>query len=357
MQEGPFPNSRQKYLLNSLGVETVLRIRILTKGSGSETLVRNTFYFVGYQILSQAALAAHDCYEPSQPGPQTAYRGATAARPPHTRPYGSAAAPELAGGSHYSSQQHIYMEVDPLYCRHQPADTLYCGQLPADPLYCGQLQADPLYCGQLPHSSTQVELLLSSPGEEEEPCCSTPGLLASNSSNSSQSSSGYSTAPSDTYCYADQLNVMNAQQQQQQQQQHLHQFVNSSGGHHRLVLHPQGHNQQHQHHHHGGSGLVLRPAAYNTPQQHLHHHSQDGVAADASTAGGGLVFSISQGCELRTGTGGGSTRRGRGNVERNRKSLAAAVMGHNSNTVGGRNGGGLLPLEHQLIRLDENHVI
>ena len=74
-----------------------------------------------------------------------------------------------------TAAHHIYMEVDPLY------NTGF--QLPATA------------AAGIPHSSTQVELLASSPSEEEE--------LAHHraSSNSSQSSSGYSTAPS-SECYA-----------------------------------------------------------------------------------------------------------------------------------------------------------
>jgi hypothetical protein len=323
-----------------------------------------TFYIsVLFQILSQAALAAHDCYEPSQPGPQTAYRntaaasgGSTTVRQPHrlisnggnirSGAY-SAAQNDLcgnSGGSQYSSQHHIYMEVDPLYCSHQ---------------------ADPRYCPQLPHSGTQVELLLSSPGEEEEeePCCSTPGLVGgASSSNSSQSSSGYSTAPSDTYCYADQLNnsmMTTATTSPGRGEAHQHQ---QQMGHQRLVYY-----QGHPPHHHpvGGGGLVLRPAY--APGQHQHHappplplmphHHHSGVDAPVGADAGNVVFSISQGCGSR-GTapppsgGGGSTRR-KGRT--GRKSHGGSGATGPRHTSGG--GSILLSSEHQLIRLDENHVI
>jgi hypothetical protein len=234
------------------------------------------------------------------------------------------------------------MEVDPLYCRRGASDPLYCSQL-------------------LPHSSTQVELLLSSPGEEEEeeePCCSTPGLLAGTSSNSSQSSSGYSTAPSDTYCYADQINLTAQQQQQQQQVAHA-QLTHGGQQQHRLVFH-QGQPQHRQNHHHPmGTGLVLRPAAYAPLPPSQHRHQEGAVDASLGGGGGGFVFSISQDCEMRGGlSGGGSTRRSRGGADRSRKSIAAAMMGSGGGGGGSvRTSGVLSPLEHQLIRLDENHVI
>ncbi len=322
----------------------------------------NVFTFhisVIFQILSQAALAAHDCYEPSQPGPQTAYRntaavsGGSTVRQPHrlmsnggnsiSGAY-SAAQNDLCGnsggGSQYSSQHHIYMEVDPLYCSHQ---------------------ADPRYCPQLPHSSTQVELLLSSPGEEEEeePCCSTPGLVGggASSSNSSQSSSGYSTAPSDTYCYADQLNnSMTTTSPGRGEGHHQHQ---QQMGHNQRLVYYQGHPPHH--HHSAGGGLVLRPAY--APGQHQHHtppplplmpHHHGGVGdGPVGADAGNVVFSISQGCESR-GTappGGGSTRR---------KGRTARKSHGGGGATGPRHSSGgtiLLSSEHQLIRLDENHVI
>jgi hypothetical protein len=321
-----------------------------------------TFYkSVSFQILSQAALAAHDCYEPSQPGSQTAYRNTAAAgggstvRQPHrlisnsgnsiSGAY-SAAQNDLcgnSGGSQYSSQHHIYMEVDPLYCSHQ---------------------ADPRYCPQLPHSSTQVELLLSSPGEEEEeePCCSTPGLVGgASSSNSSQSSSGYSTAPSDTYCYADQLNSSMTAATTSPGRGEAHQQHQQQMGHHQRLVYYQGHPPHH--HHPAGGCLVLRPAY--APGQHQHHapppplmphHHGGGVNAPVGADAGNVVFSISQGCESR-GTappplgGGGSTRRKGRTARKSHVGGGATGPRHSSG------GSILLSSEHQLIRLDENHVI
>ena len=121
-------------------------------------------YTLGHQYLQGYGQEGRDYKRRSQPGPQVP----TSTFQQHQQLY--------VQQQLYSVQQqedgkgnHIYMEVDPLYSTH------------------------------LPHSETQTELL-SSPSEEELGC-STPGLV---SSNSSQSSSGYSTAPSEQYCYADQ---------------------------------------------------------------------------------------------------------------------------------------------------------
>jgi len=144
-------------------------------------------YTLGHQFLQQQGF--------STPEPATSMEFKRRSQPGPQVPSGAFQHQQLYSVEEEGKGNHIYMEVDPLYSTH------------------------------LPHSETQTELL-SSPSEEEELGCSTPGLV---SSNSSQSSSGYSTAPSEQYCYADKGRAgtaalfTNMKAVGQQQQQPLHQ--------------------------------------------------------------------------------------------------------------------------------------
>lgn len=177
-----------------------------------------------------------------------------------------------------SGSSHIYMEVDPLYTTH------------------------------LPHSGTQTELL-HSPSEEEEPACSTPGLV---SSNSSQSSSGYSTAPSDHYCYSDQARLGTAT---------LFQNLKPAAPH-------QGLAQVHPGAAPGAAAKPERPAS-----------SQNQFTKDR-------VFSISQACDLE-----------QGRLEPGRLEQGRLDQGRGSRRRSRVRSRGDISQEHPLIHLEESQVI